>query len=288
MGAVATVRPPVHEPHERLERRLHLGWQLAAQAVACVALRPLMRPACRLEGRACARDFFARGYRHHIRSADTPSCCRARIFEVLREVSHALTSARVPWFAFWGTFLGAVRHGGLIPWDRDADLVVLESDRERALAARLPLTEARRGRRARALRRTGRCAGDVVRVQASATNQVGVDVEFWREQGDALVHGEGRAETRLCRAYVYPWVSRRFGPFWLPTPASLVPLYALYGPDCLEHGFRCDQRFGDPWVDLARCSLPRTEPGSRRVATQARVRSSAAACTPPAGPQAGS
>ncbi len=251
MGGVATaLRPPVHEPYESLERRLHYGLQLAARAVASVALRPLMRSACRLEGRACARDFFARGYRHHVRGADTPPCCRARIFEVLREVSEALTSARVPWFAFWGTFLGAVRHGGLIPWDRDADLVVLEPDRERALAALAPLAQARQHASARALRQTGTGASEVVRVQASATNQVGVDVEFWREQGDALVHGE----TRLRRTDVYPWVARRFGPFWLPTPARLAPLHALYGPDCLEHGFRCDQRFGDPWVDLARRS----------------------------------
>jgi hypothetical protein len=266
MGAVTSaVRPPAHAPHESLERRLHLGWQLAARAVASVALRPLMRSACRLEGRACARDFFARGYRHHIRGADTPPCCRARIFEVLREVSEALTAAHVPWFAFWGTFLGAVRHGSLIPWDRDADLVVLESDRERALAALAPLTEARRDGPARALRRTGTGASEVVRVQASATNQVGVDVEFWREQGNALVHGEGLSEVRLCRADIYPWVTRRFGPFWLPTPWSLAPLHALYGPDCLEQGFRCDQRFGDPWVDLARCAVHATGRSARAV-----------------------
>jgi len=145
-----------------------------------------------------------------------------------------------------------VRHGGLIPWDRDADLVVLEQDRERALTALAPLTAARWDGPPRALRVTGTGADAAVRVQASATNQVGVDVEFWREQGDALVHGEGVGETRLRRADVHPWVARRFGPFWLPTPASLAPLYALYGPDCLQHGFRCDQRFGDPWVDLAR------------------------------------
>ena len=259
MGGVPTaLRPPIHEPHASLERRLHLCLQLAAQAVARVALRPLMHAACRLEGRACARDFFAWGYRHHIRGADTPPCCQARVFEVLREVSQALTSARVPWFAFWGTFLGAVRHGGLIPWDRDADLVVLEADRGRALVALAPLTEARRDGSARALRHTGTGASEVVRVQASATNQVGVDVEFWREDKDALVHGEGRVETRLRRAEVYPWVARRFGPFWLPTPLSLAPLHALYGPDCLELGFRCDQRFGDPWVDLASRAAPCT------------------------------
>ncbi len=146
--------------------------------------------------------------------------------------------------------------------------MVLESDRERALAALAPLTEARRDGPARALRRTGTGAGDVVRVQASATNQVGVDVEFWREQGNALVHGEGVAEVRLCRDDVYPWVTRRFGPFWLPTPKSLAPLHALYGPDCLEQGFRCDQRFGDPWVDLVRRGLlgagPTLEPAAAR------------------------
>ena len=197
-----------------------------------------VRAECDPDEPACAANFGTRGYCHHVRGADTPPCCRRRIVDVLEAVAGALDGAGVPWFAFWGTFLGAVRHAGPIPWDRDADVVVLDRDRGPATEALHALARSAAGV---ALRRTG---ADAVRVCVSEANRVGVDVELWREEGDLLVHGG----TRVARRLLEPIRRWPFGRLCVPAPARTDALLQLYGPECLRRGFRSEQRFGNPWV----------------------------------------
>ena len=63
------------------------------------------------------------------------------ILYVLREVTRVLEELNIPYFMQGGTMLGAIRHGGFIPWDDDVDLGIPRADYDRLLkevAARLP------------------------------------------------------------------------------------------------------------------------------------------------------
>ena len=63
------------------------------------------------------------------------------ILHVLREVTRVLEELKIPYFMQGGTMLGAIRHGGFIPWDDDVDLGILRADYDRLLrevSARLP------------------------------------------------------------------------------------------------------------------------------------------------------
>ena len=230
----------------RLERRGHYGLQVAAHAVVHTLTGRRPRDACRLEEAACARNFAVRGYRHHVRGLDTPPCCRGRLLEVLDEVTALLHGTGWCWFAFWGTWLGAVRHEGLIPWDRDADLVVLDVEPAEIVEVLAPLT---RGRAPRRLRQRPAVPG-VVTVQASRTNGVGVDVEAWRSRGDRLEAHDPAVGERPRRAEVFPLARRAFEGRPLPVPRDLALLRRLYGPDCLVRGVRFEQRLGDRRVAL--------------------------------------
>ena len=65
----------------------------------------------------------------------------ARLHQLLLMVTAKLDQHGVRYFMTCGTLLGAVRHGGLIPWDDDGDLGVLEADREAFDAACADLRE---------------------------------------------------------------------------------------------------------------------------------------------------
>ena len=51
--------------------------------------------------------------------------------ELLAEFDRVCRGHDLPYFALYGTLLGAARHGGFIPWDDDLDLGMLRADYER-------------------------------------------------------------------------------------------------------------------------------------------------------------
>lgn len=58
---------------------------------------------------------------------------QAHIFDIFKEVIHVCDMLEIPYFIMGGTALGAVRHGGFIPWDDDLDIGMLRKDYERFL-----------------------------------------------------------------------------------------------------------------------------------------------------------
>ena len=56
--------------------------------------------------------------------------CWAAQLEVLNEIDKVCKKLGIRWFADNGTLLGAVRHGGYVPWDDDLDICMLRDDYE--------------------------------------------------------------------------------------------------------------------------------------------------------------
>ena len=62
--------------------------------------------------------------------------------EVLSEIDRVCKLHNIQYFADWGTLLGAVRHGGYIPWDDDLDIVMKREDYTKFMTvARLDMAE---------------------------------------------------------------------------------------------------------------------------------------------------
>ncbi len=53
--------------------------------------------------------------------------------QVLEDVKTVCKKHNIPYFAEWGTLLGAIRHGGMIPWDDDMDICMKRKDYEKFL-----------------------------------------------------------------------------------------------------------------------------------------------------------
>lgn len=60
-------------------------------------------------------------------------CCWASQLDVLLEIDRICRKYDIQYFAEWGTLLGAIRHGGFIPWDDDMDIAMKRIDYERFL-----------------------------------------------------------------------------------------------------------------------------------------------------------
>lgn len=53
--------------------------------------------------------------------------------EILKDFIEVCEKNNLIYFGFWGTGIGALRHGGFIPWDDDIDLVMPRADYEKAM-----------------------------------------------------------------------------------------------------------------------------------------------------------
>lgn len=58
---------------------------------------------------------------------------KIKLLEALRFTINFLDSHSLRWYAAYGTALGAVRHGGMIPWDDDIDICMPREDYQKLL-----------------------------------------------------------------------------------------------------------------------------------------------------------
>ena len=59
--------------------------------------------------------------------------CWAAQIEIIEDIAAVCEKHDIKWYADAGTLLGAVRHGGFIPWDDDTDIVMMREEYEEFL-----------------------------------------------------------------------------------------------------------------------------------------------------------
>ena len=78
-----------------------------------------------------SEDYFREEWREGFFIENKMKRAWAAELEVLEEIDRICKKHKIQYFADSGTFLGAVRHQGFIPWDDDLDIVLLKRDCKR-------------------------------------------------------------------------------------------------------------------------------------------------------------
>jgi LicD family len=160
-----------------------------------------------------------------------PACCTSHLLELMFFTEDLLTGNGVTHWIDFGTLLGAVRAGELIPWDNDVDFGILEEDVETVLA--LAREAERRGYHV-VHGHTG------IRINYSPVNTQHVDLFAWRRRGDYLepvgtfdVWPGMAGRTRFPRHLVdhFEPVTLYGRPFPAPSPVHELLVEHRFGPD---------------------------------------------------------
>ncbi len=80
------------------------------------------------------QDFFSAETRCDFLVDRTMKTCWAAEMELLYDVNVVCEKYDIPYYVYYGTLLGAVRHQGFVPWDDDIDIALLRGDYEKLMA----------------------------------------------------------------------------------------------------------------------------------------------------------
>lgn len=96
---------------------------------------PASRPSSRNTGREYDSRIALDSYDEPFVSDERLEQLHRVLLMMMKDLAAICETAGITWIANYGTAIGALRHGGFIPWDDDVDICMLHDDLERFCAA---------------------------------------------------------------------------------------------------------------------------------------------------------
>jgi hypothetical protein len=173
---------------------------------------------------------------------------------MVERISLAFKEAGIPWWADYGTLMGAVRNPltkwsdypwlpqdgretegpapGIVPHDKDADVGVLMADWHRASRVRVTLI------RKFGYAMTANYARGSMKLRLSSRNHTNVDVFYWHERANGMLYRTGYAQVdqfkgrEFPKSILFPLSSVEFEGMKIPAPRDPEAFLEMrYGPN---------------------------------------------------------
>ena len=166
------------------------------------------------------------------------------LYRTLKFIHDTFVKRKIDYWITGGNLLGAMRHGGLIPWDDDGDICIMRKDvpklaklvkffKQHGFTLEI-VDEDEKGRECKKSKNS--CDWFV---SENKPNSLGVDIFIMKTSGDRITYANPYWETattggKKCyflKKFVFPLVPVRYGNFYVYMPNNPVEhLNRCYGP----------------------------------------------------------
>lgn len=167
-----------------------------------------------------------------------PADVVGKFYQQLKIVDKIFNENGIAYWITGGTLLGAIRHGGMIPWDDDADIEIFENDGEKAVKLNYLFKEF-----GYEIKRWFSLEGEYVglRISSPGTNMHPTDIFFSKKVAGKIVLASAWASRDFPKSYwleqeLFPLRRVKFGPIEVNAannPFALIHRY--FGKDALTH-----------------------------------------------------
>jgi len=189
---------------------------------------------CSVNTRRCFNNEQSPNYCYEYFGENTPVCCATHLYNILTNIAKTLENHNLEYFISFGTLLGAVRHGGLIPWDTDIDIVIAQKNRDKVFETlKNELGNSYNVKEDR----ENNIVGSLIRVDLSDINTLHIDLFTYLEKdSEEIIFGYNRSFNKKD---IYPLQKIKFydSEFYAPKEID-KQLKLFYGEDYMRYGYK--------------------------------------------------